>query len=315
MLESLADILGAVTDFGARVDALFLVMLAASLILVAALVALVVGFCVRYRRGRGDHAGPRLDHRLEYGWSLALLAVFLGFFAWGAWVYVDQQRVPDGTLQIRAVAKQWMWKFHHPGGQREINHLHVPAGRPVEIVLASEDVIHSFYVPAFRLKQDAVPGRYTRTWFEADAPGVHRLFCAEYCGTQHSRMRGTVTVLSPDEYAQWLAERTPDEGLAEAGARLYSALGCSGCHEPGSQVHAPGLRDLYGRPVALASGETVIADEAYLRDAILLPEKHVVAGFDPVMPSFSTQIEEADLMRLIAWLRAESRAGGNDGRP
>jgi cytochrome c oxidase subunit 2 len=203
-----------------------------------------------------------------------------------------------------------MWKFEHPGGQRELNELHVPVGKPVLVELASEDVIHSFYVPAFRVKQDAVPGMSTNVWFEATRPGTYELFCAEFCGTAHSRMTGSVVAMKPEDYAAWLDSSPGGDSPAAEGAVLYRALGCSGCHENGN-VRAPSLKSLFGRPVALANSSTVIADERYIRDAILQPKKEIVAGFDPIMPSFAGLISDADLDRLVTYIRSLSTPGGS----
>ena len=193
------------TTFGHEVDALFYTMLGLSGLLVAVLIVLIVTFCVRFHRLRDTDRDRRPPGWLEYLWTAIPLAIFMGLFVWGATLFLDIGRVPADALEIRAVAKQWMWKFYHPNGRREINELHLPVDRPIRIVLSSEDVIHSFYVPGFRIKQDALPGRFTRTWFEVDRTGTYRLFCAEYCGTAHSRMRGTVRVLEQAEYGDWLA--------------------------------------------------------------------------------------------------------------
>src|SRR5262245_4682820 len=197
-----------------------------------------------------------------------------------------------------------MWKFQHPEGRREINELHVPAGYPVKLILTSQDVIHSFYVPAFRIKMDAVPGQYHVAWFQATQVGSFHLFCAEYCGTSHAGMGGRVVVMKPPEYEQWLRTGTVEEPLAAGGARLFQRLGCSGCHGANSVVHAPRLEGLYGKPVPLQSGQVVIADEHYIRDSILVPQKDVAAGYAPIMPSFQGQISEEELMQIIAYIRS-----------
>lgn len=306
LLQRLSDAPVAASTFAHRVDHLFYAMLAASAVVVLLLGILVVTFCVRYRHNRDVPRGARLPRKLEYVWTLVPLGIFLAFFFWGGSIYLSIQRVPDDALQIRAVAKQWMWKFYHGNGHREVNELHIPVDRPVQIVLSSEDVIHSFYVPRFRIKQDAVPGRYTDTWFVAERTGIYRLFCAEFCGTQHSQMRGIVHVMAADDYARWLESGGPRTGLAHAGEKLFHSMGCSGCHAPPSDIAAPRLYGLYGHPVALASGQVIIADEAYLRDSIMQPEKQVVAGFVPVMPSFANQIGEEELIKLIAYIKSLS---------
>jgi cytochrome c oxidase subunit 2 len=297
---------GAASRLGQEVDAMFLWLLGFSLALIAIIGSLIVWYLVHFRKGtrysRADRT--RRNLKLDIGWTGASLLVAFGLFGWSAQLYVTRDRPPEDALQITAIGKRWMWKMQHPGGQREINALHVPVGRPVVVELASQDVIHSFYVPAFRIKQDAVPGRATRLWFEATETGRYHLFCAEYCGAEHSGMRGEIVVMEPEEYAAWLGDRPAGETLAQRGERLYTALGCSGCHEPGGQVRAPALSGLYMRPVALRSGETVVADRQYIRDSILMPERQVVAGFRPIMPSFDGLLEQTEVMALVAYIQS-----------
>ncbi|MGN6303536.1 MAG: cytochrome c oxidase subunit II [Mesorhizobium sp.] len=291
-----------------EVDTLFYTLLAFTVLLGLFLTTLVVGYAVKYRAGStADRTGQRgRSLPLEIGWTSASLVIAFIFFGWGAVLFVQRDRPPADALEIAALGKQWMWTFRHPGGQREINELHVPAGRPVVVSLASQDVIHSFYVPAFRLKQDAMPGRTTHLWFTADEPGRYHLFCAEYCGTQHSEMGGWVTVMPPEDFARWLSAQGQSESLAQGGEKLFRALGCSGCHGPSSKVRAPDLANVYGRPVALADRQTVLADERYLRDSILQPAKEIAAGYEPVMPSFDGLIDEGELQMLVAYLKSLS---------
>src|SRR4051812_41747412 len=195
-----------------------------------------------------------------------------------------------------------MWKTRHPSGAREINELHVPIGEPVRLLMTSQDVIHSFFVPAFRIKQDVVPGRLTETWFQATKPGEYHLFCAEFCGTEHAVMGGRIVVMKPDDYARWARAQPESDDLGREGGRLFISLGCSGCHAASSRVHAPSLVGLYGRLVHLSDGRTATADEAYLRDSILQPKKDIVAGFEPIMPSFAGVVDEDDMQRLVAYL-------------
>ena len=290
------------------VDMLFFALLAFTVALGLFLTLLVVGYSIRYRAGSpADRTGERgRPLPLEIGWTVASLLIAFVIFGWGAVLFVRRDHPPAGALQIAGLGKQWMWEFRHPGGQREIDELHVPVGRPVVVSLASQDVIHSFFVPAFRMKQDAVPGRTTHVWFTVTEPGRYRLFCAEYCGTQHSEMGGWVDAMPPERYAAWLAAQGEGETLAAAGAKLFRALGCSGCHGNSSKVRAPDLAGVYGRPVALASRETVIADERYLRDSILQPDREIAAGYDPVMPSFDGLVDEAELQMLLAYLKSLS---------
>jgi cytochrome c oxidase subunit 2 len=246
---------------------------------------------------------------LEIGWTAAALLIAFGLFAWGADLYAERVRPPADALHVLGLGKQWMWTFEHPGGQREIDELHIPVGRPVVVELASQDVIHSFFVPAFRVKQDAVPGMSTNVWFEATQPGSYQLFCAEFCGTQHSAMHGTVFAMQPEEFAAWLDAQPAGDDLAARGGQLFRALGCSGCHM-GGNVRAPDLAGIYGRPVALADSTTVVADTRYIRDSILDPAKEVAAGYDPIMPSFAGLLGEDELQELVAYIRSLSDRRG-----
>ncbi|MCD6732798.1 MAG: cytochrome c oxidase subunit II [Burkholderiaceae bacterium] len=304
----------AASTAGERADLLLLVLFVVCGAVALALAVLVVWFSIRYRSGsKVDRDKPPSNNRvLETAWTLTPLAIFLGFFAWAAWDYAQLSIVPPDALPIQVLGKQWMWKLDHRNGRREINELHVPLGRPVKLVLASEDAIHSFFVPAFRLKQDVVPGRYTVLWFRPTRLGEFRLFCAEFCGAEHSKMIGRVVVMQPADYARWLESGPRRPGLAARGFELYRSLGCSGCHDERSTVHAPRLRGLLGRVVHLQGGRSLVADENYVRDSILLPKKDVVAGFDPVMPSFAGQVGEEDLQALIEWVRStgDEHTGG-----
>lgn len=294
------------SDLAPRVDAVLFTLVGVTGLVALAIFSLIVVFCWRYRRGSGaDRSNaPAGNRRLELAWTFVPLAIFLGFFGWAAAVYADFYREDVQAMRVFVVGKQWMWRVQHANGRREIDALHLPAGRPVKLVLATEDVIHSFWLPAFRVKQDAVPGRYTTLVFTPTREGTYDLRCTEYCGTDHARMGGAVTVLSPEAFARWLDEGAPAGSMAARGFEAYRRLGCSGCHEPGSTVHAPPLRGLLGRTVHLADGRTLVADEAYVRDSILLPKRDVVAGHAPVMPSFAGQVDEGGILDLIAWMRA-----------
>jgi cytochrome c oxidase subunit 2 len=289
-----------------QVDLLFYTLLAFSLALGTFLVFLVVRYCVLYRRGADtDRSGPRARHiAIEIGWTSASAIVALAIFVWGADLFLERDNPPANAIEIQGFGKQWMWKFEHANGKREINELHVPVGRPVIVRLGAEDVIHSLFIPAFRIKQDAVPGMATSVWFEATETGTYDLFCAEYCGTEHSKMRGHVVVMSAPDFASWLASSPSGQTLAGEGAVLFRSYGCSGCHGPNSSVRAPHLEGVFGHPVALADKRTVMADEAYIRDSILNPTRDVAAGYDPIMPSFKDLIAEDDLMRLIAYVKS-----------
>jgi cytochrome c oxidase subunit 2 len=271
----------------------------------------MIAFGIRYRAGsralRDDHApmhAARMRNRVEVAWTLTPLALFLAAFFWAARVYVARAAAPADALELYVVAKQWMWELQHPGGQREIDEMHVPLGQPIKLVMTSQDAIHSFFVPAFRLKQDVLPGRYTEMWFTPTKAGRFHLFCAEYCGTDHSRMRGDVVVLEPPDFARWLDAHRGAPDMAARGEGLFRQFGCSGCHGENAVVHAPNLAGLFGKPVPLSDGSTVIADERYVRDSILVPAKEVAAGYAPIMPSFAGQIDDDQILDLIAYIKS-----------
>lgn len=293
-----------------RIDTLFLFELGVLVFFTVAIAAAVLYLSVRYRTANlVDRQGaPDTSLIVEGFWFGIPLVIVLVMFGWGTSVYSTMTVLPqDEALVVHGIGKQWMWKFQHPGGQREINDLHVPVGQPVVVRLASQDVIHSFYVPAFRVKQDVVPGFTTTIWFEATEPGRYRLYCAEYCGTQHAGMGGWVHAMAPEAYADWLAGSPVEEGIEEIGERLFTELGCTGCHV--NSPLAPSLEGIYGRPVALQDGTQLEADDAYLRDAILRPEKHLVAGYQPLMPTFQGRVSEEELMALLAYLRSLDGTG------
>jgi cytochrome c oxidase subunit II len=290
------------------VDLLFLATVLLSLFFASLITALLIGFAIRYRRQPKDKPPAPIhgSHVLEIVWMTIPLILALTIFVWGAEVYFRLNRPPDDTMTVNVVGKRWMWKLQHPSGRREINELHVPLGTPVRLNMTSEDVIHSFYIPAFRVKADALPGRYTTTWFRATRPGRYHLFCAEYCGTEHSGMIGWVEVMEPEAFQAWLSGGAPDVSMAAAGERLFNDLGCVTCHNPGSGVRGPALDRLYGSQVKLATGETVTADEAYLREAILFPAAKVTAGYQPVMPTFRGLVNEEGVLELIEYFKSLS---------
>ncbi|HEX9943476.1 MAG TPA: cytochrome c oxidase subunit II [Thermoanaerobaculia bacterium] len=306
------------------VDLLFVVWSVISLFFTVLIAGLILYFMVRYRRRHPEDVGAneRAAIWLEVGWSVIPLAIMLAMFVWGTRVFFQIYRPPKDTVEFNAIGRQWMWKVQHPGGQREINTLHVPVNQPIEVKLASEDVIHSFYIPAFRVKQDAVPGRYTSVWFQPTRPGVYHLFCAEYCGTEHSRMIGSVIVMEPQAYETWLAGGATGRSLVASGAELFQSLACVTCHRAGASgrlARGPALEGLYGSQVKLADGRTVIADDNYLRESILNPTAKLVAGWEPVMPTFQGQVSEEQLTELIAYVRSLGPAGsapaGGTGGP
>ncbi len=296
------------SDIATRVDLLFFGLLAVCGMIAFAVAAAVIIFCVRYRAGSAaTHARPRGSVLgLELLWTSATTVLFLAIFGAAAAEYRHMTSAPANAVEVHVVAKQWMWKLQHPDGRREINELHLLIGRPVKLVMTSQDVIHSFFIPAFRTKQDVLPDRYTTEWFTPTKAGRYHLFCAEYCGMDHSRMGGWIEVMEPAAYAQWLAAGGEGETVVAAGARLFTARGCAGCHAPGSKVRAPLLNGLYGRPVALNGGQVQIADEQYLHDSILLPNKQITAGYEPLMPTYQGQLGEEDVLQLIAYIKSLS---------
>jgi cytochrome c oxidase subunit 2 len=295
-----------------RVDALYFFLLAVTGFFIVVIAFFVLYFAIKYRR-RSEEEWPPPPHehfKLEVVWMAIPFVLLMAMFAWGASLFVSMSQPPPDALEIHVIGKQWMWQLQHPQGRREINELHVPLGRPVKLVLASEDVIHDFYLPAFRIKQDVIPGRFTAEWFSATQLGEYHLFCAEYCGTNHSRMRGRVVVMEPAKYEAWLAGAAADEPPARAGERLFTELRCITCH--GTQ--APTMAGLFGRRVRLQDGSTVIADENYLRESILEPQAKLVAGYPPLMPTFRSQITEEQLMQLIAFIKS-LRAAASEEQP
>lgn len=293
-----------------RLDSLALALLLLTGAVVLVVLVLTIGFAVRYRAGSdADRSNaPTQGRGIEIAWTLTPLLLFLGIYAWAAIDYVKLYQPPPDAMPVFVVAKQWMWKAQHRNGRREVGELHLPLGRPVRLVMTSEDVIHSFYVPGFRIKQDVLPGRYTSISFTPSRAGEYHLFCTEFCGTDHALMLGRIVVQPPGDFARWLAEGPRQPGMAQRGFALYRDYGCSGCHAAGSTVHAPSLNGLLGRRVHLADGRELRADEAYVRDSILVPDKDVVAGYAPIMPSFAGKIGEEDLLAIIEYIRETGHA-------
>jgi len=296
------------------VDALFIVWSLISVFFTVLIAGLIIVLMARYRRKHAEEVGANEEMPvwIEILWSVVPLGIMLVMFAWGARVFFQLYRPPADAIEFTAIGKQWMWKIQHPEGQREINAMHVPVGQAIRMKIASEDVIHSFYIPAFRIKQDAVPGRYTSIWFKATKVGTYHLFCAEYCGTEHSRMIGSVIVMEQKDYEVWMAGGTPGKSMVASGADLFTSLACVTCHRasPGVVQRGPKLEGVFGSQVKLADGRTVTADDNYVRESILTPTAKVVAGFDPVMPTFQGQITEEQLTQLIAYVR--SLGAGSD---
>ena len=289
-----------------RVDGLFAFLVAISAFFTALIFFLILYFAIKYRRRSEVEQAPPIyaDPRLEVLWTVVPLGLTMIMFVWGASLYFAVARPPADALRVTVVGKQWMWKFQHPEGRREINELHVPVGRPVQLTMASEDVIHSAYVPAFRVKMDVVPGRFTTTWFEATKTGTFHLFCAEYCGTAHAGMGGRVVVITPTAYEQWLGGGATEESPVAAGERLFQQLGCATCHRADATGSGPALQGLFGQTQKLQSGAVVVVDEAYLRESIVDPNAKIAAGYTPIMPTFQGQISEEGLLHLIAYIRS-----------
>ncbi len=289
-----------------RVDALYFFLVALTLFFSLGIAAMIVIFAVRFHRKKDDAIGTPVHGALalELGWTFVPLVIAMVIFAWGASIFFTIATPPAETLNVYAVGKQWMWKFQHLDGRREINQLHVPVNRAVKVIMASEDVIHDLYVPAFRVKADVIPGRYTTIWFNATKPGRYKLFCAEYCGTKHSGMIGEVVVMDPNEYQAWLNDGAPQGSLAEGGAKQFTNLACYTCHKSSGRGRGPMLDGVFGKTVTLANGETVTVDEAYLRESILNPSAKVVEGYQPIMPTFQGLVSEEQLLELIEYVKS-----------
>jgi cytochrome c oxidase subunit 2 len=294
------------STFAPDVDNLLLFLLAVAVFFTLLIFGAIFYFAVRYRR-RSDRELPHVPHggmALEILWTVIPFGLTMVMFTWGANIFFRESRPPEDAMQIYVVGKQWMWKLEHMEGKREINELHIPMGRAIKLTMTSEDVIHSFFVPAFRTKQDVVPGKYSVTWFEPTKPGKYHLFCAEYCGTNHSRMIGWVYVMEPADYANWLRGSTTGASLAETGGKLFQDLACSNCHKTDASGRCPSLMNLYGSTVKLAGGGTVKADEAYLRESILQPNAKVVSGYQPVMPTFQGLVTEEGVLQLVEYIKS-----------
>jgi cytochrome c oxidase subunit 2 len=293
-----------------RVDALYFFLIGLSAFFGLLIATLVIVFAVRYRRRSPDERPKAIlgSVALELTWSLIPLGIVMFIFLWSADIFFSMVRVPPGAMEVYVVGKRWMWKAQHMTGQREINELHVPVGVPVKVTLASEDVIHSFYIPAFRVKRDAIPGRYQTMWFEATKPGRYHLFCAEYCGTKHSEMIGSIIAMEPAAFQAWLQGGSGEVSMAAAGERKFQELGCVTCHRGDTGGRGPNLNGLAGQPVRLAGGGTVTADEGYIRESIVNPSAKIVAGYQPIMPAYQGLVTEEGLMHLVAYVQS---LGGN----
>ena len=297
----------AASNAATHVDYLISAFTAVTLLLTVPIFIAITWFALIYRKNRNVDRGHPADRNVavEMSWMLIPFFLTLGFFAWGAQIFDVAKHPPANAMVIQGIGRQWMWKFEHPGGQAEINDLHVPTGQPVVINMISQDVIHSLYLPAFRVQMETLPGRYTQVWFTADRPGAYRLYCSEYCGTDHSVMDGEIYVMKPGDYQNWLNQSGSTQSLAANGKRLFANYGCTGCHGAAATVRAPSLAGLYEKPVPMADGGTLIADDTYLRDKILNPDHNLIAGYKQVMPSFNGIIPEEELIQLIAYIKSD----------
>lgn len=299
-----------------KVDQVFLLLVAVTGALFLLISVLLVWFGVKYHGSRAADREPRRQSiRLEAVLVGVPTVLGLGIFAFAALAYVDVQTAPPGTLEVYGIGRQWMWKFQHPSGRREINSLHVPVGHPVRVTLISQDVIHCFSVPAFRIKQDVLPARYTQVWFEATKPGTYELFCDQYCGAEHALMIGKVTVMEEAAFQRWLGQgpvaSPADASLArpplrEAGEGTFFRLGCNACHVPNDDSRAPRLEGLFGGEVKLRNGDRLIADAQYVRTAILRPNAHIVAGYasPSLMPTYKDQVTESEILELVEYVKS-----------
>ncbi|MBS1912097.1 MAG: cytochrome c oxidase subunit II [Bacteroidetes bacterium] len=309
------------STFAGRVDGLYFFLVALTAFFTVMISLMVAFMAIRYRESNTkvnrDNPLPE-NPTMEAVWIGVPLVIVLVIFFWGVNIYFAIARPPANAVDMYVTGKQWMWKIQHPTGQREINEIHVAVGQPVRLTMISQDVIHSFYVPAFRVKQDVLPGRYSQLWFEPTKPGIYHLFCAEFCGTKHSGMIGRVVVMESADYERWLAGGSSNGGslgqtMADAGAQIFEAQGCITCHKMDDASRAPILKGLYGKSVALNGGETVIADEQYIRESILRSGAKIVAGYGPIMPVYQNRISEDELMQLVSYIK--SLGGPATGTP
>ena len=300
-----------------KVDALYFYLSGVTLFFALLISSVLIFFVIRYRR-RTPYEIPRPiagSHKLETLWTIIPFVIAMTMFGWGAQIYFQQYKPPANAIEVYVVGKQWMWKLQHATGQREINQLHIPVGRKIKLIMTSEDVIHDFFVPAFRTKMDVVPGKYTTMWFEATTPGTYHLFCAEYCGMNHSGMTGSIIVMEPREFDNWLSGNAGSGTPAAAGQQLFQSLGCASCHGAnGEGGRGPTLAGVFGKKTQLQTGDSVTVDEGYVRESILNPQAKLVAGFGAIMPTFQGQITEDQLMQLVAFIKSLP-AGGQTQQP
>jgi cytochrome c oxidase subunit 2 len=299
-----------------RVDNLYFFIVAVTAFFALLVSVLVIYFAAKYHTKDPLAVGQRIHGSipLELAWSIVPFLISIVIFAWAADVFFDLQRPPDQTIEIYSTAKQWMWKFQHVDGQSEINELHVPVGRAVKVTFTSEDVLHSLFFPSFRVKADAIPGRYSTVWFTATKIGEYHLFCAEYCGTRHSGMIGKVVVMEPSAYQAWLTGGLGAGSLSQRGEQLFNDLACNTCHRSDGSGRGPSLVNKFGAPQELANGTSVAVNEAYVRESILTPQAKLVAGYQPLMPTFQGLVSEESVMALVEYVKSLRTTGGGGPR-
>ena len=294
------------SNFAPQVDNLVLFMVAVCAFFALVICAAVIYFFFKYPRKQPNEIGVPIhgDMRLEITWIVLPFFLLMAMFGWGAVIYVDYRHTPADTLDVYVVGKQWMWRLQQPNGRKEINELHVPVNRNVRLIMASEDVIHDFSVPSFRVKMDVVPGHYNTMWFRPTKPGKYHFFCSQYCGTNHAVMGGWVTVMEQDDFAKWLSGTSASGDPVATGQQLYTDLACNTCHLSDGKGRGPSYYGVYGSHVKLADGSTVVADDNYIRESILLPNAKIVAGYQPVMPSFQGLVTEDQILALTAYIKS-----------
>ncbi|HXG86656.1 MAG TPA: cytochrome c oxidase subunit II [Pyrinomonadaceae bacterium] len=304
------------STFAPQVDYLYFYLIGISAFFTIGIVAALVYFAIRYREKEKYATGSEIHGSvgLETFWSIIPFIISMTIFLGGAIVYYNQFRPPADAMEIYVVGKQWMWKLQHETGQREINELHVPVGRKVKLTMTTEDVLHDFAIPAFRTKSDVIPGRYTTIWFEATKPGKYRIQCMEYCGLNHSGMGGWVYVMEQRDFDNWLSGSVSGQTPVEAGKDLFeNKLGCASCHQLNDQGRGPKLAGVFGKEQKLTSGQTVLADEEYIRNSILNPQGQIVEGYQPIMPTFKGQVTEEQLVSLVAYIKSLGGNGATGG--
>ncbi len=323
MFNLIPFLLEEASENAGRYDALFFGITAITGVFAVIVAVAIIALTLRYRRGQKvDRSNaPLYGLTIEIIWTAVPLVAVMGMFVWSTTLFFSNKKEPANALQVYVVGKQWMWKIQHPEGRWEMNELHIPLNQPIKLTMTSEDVIHSFFIPAFRLKQDVFPGQYSTMWFKPTKAGTYNLFCAEFCGTNHSGMVGTVTVMPPADYQRWLSTGTYQPSIAAQGEKLFRQFGCSGCHGAAASVRAPLLDGIYGNPVAVqiprgdvplerVPATTLTADDRYIHDSILLPEREIAAGFKPIMPTYKDRLNEEQILQIIAYLKSLGRSNG-----